>query len=461
MTSPATSSASSSAADSPAADSPAADSPVSGPLISAAELAALAGPSSEGASRVAILDATVILPSAQHDGDHRSGSGFDGWLAAHIPGSRHADLVNQLSVPGAATHFAHPDASSLARALEGLGVSDGTDVVVYDTGGGIWAARLWYLLDWIGVPARVLDGGLAAWRAAGLPVTDGQAPAVTPGSLTVRVKPGRWIEKDDLQAWLAGGAGGATVICALGADAYRGDVPSRYARRGRIPGSGNLPARALTGDDGRYLPAPELRTVLGNLIADPAPVWLYCGGGISAAGLALALAVAGREDVALYDGSLEEWAADPSLPLVTGDPVVLSEDVRALIAKPEFAVLSTAEPDGSAQLSVMWLGLDGDRPDDPSQLRGERIVMATKGGRRKVANIRRDPRVTVLVYDRARPTRYVEIRGVAVVTSDDAIALVNELADRYTGRPHEVGTDAEEADRVVLSITPTRVRLFS
>ncbi|MFI5934679.1 TIGR03618 family F420-dependent PPOX class oxidoreductase [Actinoplanes sp. NPDC051494] len=405
-----------------------------------------------------ILDATVDLPSPSHDGDHRAAPGAGGWLAEHIPGSRHADLLHDLSDPAAGYHFAHPSPEALAAALARLGVTDGVPVVVYDRAGGIWAARLWWLLTWIGVEATVLDGGLRAWREAGLPVESGPASSSVPvpataldpavaggaGGLTPRVRPGRWAERGDLEAWLAGGVE-ATVLCALNAEAYSGEVPTRYTRRGHIPGSGNLPARSLSGPDGRLLPEPALREALAGLLADPRPVWLYCGGGISAAGVALALAVLGRDDVALYDGSLEEWSADPALPLSLG-LVPFSPAVRELLDRPEFAVLATAEPDGVAQLSVMWLARDGDS-----------LVMATKGGRRKVANIRRDPRVTVLVHDRSRPTRYVEIRGTARVTGEDADQLVDALAVSYTGADHVRGTVEQEAGRVVVRITPTRV----
>jgi len=119
-----------------------------------------------------------------------------------------------------------------------------------------------------------------------------------------------------------------------------------------------------------------------------------------------------------------------------------------LLDRPEFAVLTTVEADGSAQSSVMWAGRDGDE-----------IVMATKASRRKVRNIRRDPRVTVLLYDRAKPTRYVEIRGAATVddSAAGARALVNVLASRYTGAEHQVDDPAQEAERVVLRIRPVRV----
>lgn len=123
--------------------------------------------------------------------------------------------------------------------------------------------------------------------------------------------------RDDLERWLAGEVE-ATVVCALNPEAYAGEVPTRYSRRGHIPGSGNLPARSLLGPDGRFRPEAELRQVLAGLLADPAPIWLYCGGGISATVLGLALTALGRDDVALYDGSLEEWSADPELPIELG-----------------------------------------------------------------------------------------------------------------------------------------------
>jgi thiosulfate/3-mercaptopyruvate sulfurtransferase len=332
-----------------------------------------------------ILDATVELAAAQHDGDHRSASGRPGWEQSHIPGSRHADLLNDLSDPSASYHFARPSAAALAAALTELGVHDGVPVVTYDRAGGIWAARLWWLLDWIGVESYVLDGGLTAWRAAGHPVItsppgSGSVPgapaaasppgfvpgvpasaspsgsvsgvpvaasppvsvpavqgaaslpgfvpgvpvAVSPsdsvaagGTLTPRPRAGRWVDRDDIERWLAGETQ-ATVLCALNPEAYAGEVPTRYSRRGHIPGTGNLPARSLLGPDGRFRPEPGLRQTFGDLLTDPAPIWLYCGGGISATTVGLALTALGRDDVALYDGSLEEWSADPQLPIELG-----------------------------------------------------------------------------------------------------------------------------------------------
>ncbi|WP_306212521.1 sulfurtransferase, partial [Actinoplanes sp. RD1] len=181
------------------------------PLIRAAELAALPD--------VTVLDATVELAAPRFDGDHAAASGHAGWEREHLPGSRHADLLHELSDPDAGHHFAHPSPERLAAALGGLGVSDGTPVVVYDRAGGLWAARLWWLLDWIGVPARVLDGGLAAWRAAGLPVASGPADPGH-GTVTPRPRAGRWVTLRDLSGFLDG-TNAATVTCALNPPAYR------------------------------------------------------------------------------------------------------------------------------------------------------------------------------------------------------------------------------------------------
>jgi PPOX class probable F420-dependent enzyme len=484
---------------------------------------------------VVILDATVVLGKPRADGDHTSATGLPGWRDAHIPGSRHADLLHDLSDPGAGYHFARPSPEVLAARLASLGVRDGVPVVAYDRADGIWASRLWWLLDGLGVEAYVLDGGLAAWQSAGLPVassprvglgsdshpnsthdedsglrvglgSDSHPNSTRDGGSELRVglglesrpnstrdggsglrvelgsggaRSGRWVERGDIEAWLRGDVA-ASVVCALNPEAFAGEVPTRYSRRGHIPGTANLPARSLIGPDGRFRPAPELRAILAGLLADPAPIWLYCGGGISATILGLALRELGRDDVAVYDGSLEEWSADPSLPIELGrtparpapaaqpalavppapsaaaqtvppsgalPAVELGAEVRELIDRPEFAVLSTVDPDGSAQLSVMWVGRDGDD-----------LVMATRTGRRKVRNIERDPRVTVLIHDRRRPARYAEIRGVARVTGEDAYALVNELARRYTGADHVIADPARDTGRVVLRITPSTVR---
>lgn len=295
-----------------------------GPLVSPSWLAAHLGPP------VVVLDATVILPAAQADGDYRLHDGRAGFAAGHIPGARYADLSRDLSDPSAPYHFARPPADRLAAALERLGVTDSSVVVSYDAAGGVWAARLWWMLRWIGVPAAVLDGGWAAWQASGQAVElgdppdsdfpdsdppDSDLPAATP-RLTPREVSGMWASRQDVADIAAGGRPGS-LVCALSAELFAGTVPTRYARRGHIPASLNIPARTLQDAGGRMLPLAELAAAAA-VLDDRGPVTVYCGGGISAAVVAQALAISGREDVAIYDGSLEEWSADPSLPLEMG-----------------------------------------------------------------------------------------------------------------------------------------------
>lgn len=280
-------------------------------LIEPAELAACLG-----APGLVVLDAQVELPSPRFDGDYRVASGYDGWLAQRVPGARHADLSAALSAPHETLSFMRPAPEVLARGLAALGVGAASRVVVYDRSDGFWAARLWWMLRWIGVDAQVLDGGWRAWREAALPVETGQAGAVEPGAgVEARERPGMWADRADVEAIVAGDVS-ATLVCALSADMFTGRAASRYARRGHIPGSVNLPARNLFESTGRYASTAVLREALGAMASD-AKVCVYCGGGISAAVDALALALTGHDAVSIYDGSLQEWAADPALPLVS------------------------------------------------------------------------------------------------------------------------------------------------
>lgn len=303
-----------------------------GSLVSVSWLASHLGPP------VAVLDATVILLPPSRDGDYRAQSGRARFAEGHIPTARHADLLDDFADRSASYHFACPSAEEVSAALAGLGVGDGCPVVTYDSENGIWAARLWWMLRWIGVPAAVLDGGWQAWLSHGgavEPGPDGPSdsrplpdmshyPAITP-----RERAGMWADRADVLEVMHGSRRGH-LVCALSADVYHGIAPTRYSRRGHIPSSLNLPYRMLQGPDGRMRPQAELADAIASIPDDGEPVIVYCGGGISAATVAHVLTLGGRDQVAIYDGSLEEWTADPALPLEVLPDQLLSDPAAGL-----------------------------------------------------------------------------------------------------------------------------------
>jgi thiosulfate/3-mercaptopyruvate sulfurtransferase len=277
-----------------------------------------------------VIDASLILHSPQFDGDYRRESGESRWRAGHIPGSFHVDVSSQFSDPAAALHYTHPSAQAIVDELARLGVRESDDIVIYDSTGTLWAARLWYLLRWSGVPSRVLDGGFAAWKAAGLPVESGKiarsgeavesgAPAsrqpVVPWQASIGAD--AWVDQDELLERAE--ADDRPLVCGLPAGSFSGADPTRYSRPGRIPGSVNVSSRGLFDASGRVKPVAELAEAYQSqgvaLDADAPEVLLYCGGGISASANALTLAELGFSRVRIYDGSLEEWSANPALPL--------------------------------------------------------------------------------------------------------------------------------------------------
>lgn len=290
------------------------------PLISVGELAEELA----GSTPPAVLDASLVLHAAEFDGDYRKDPGYPRWLAGHIPGSRWVDVATQFSDTTAPWHYTHPEPQQIADELARLGIGKGRKVVVYDSTGTLFAARLWYLLRWIGVQAQVLDGGYDAWVAAGEPIATGEEAAPQPvPSWPAEAVRRAWVSKEEL---LERSADDSTpLVCGLPAAQFTGSAPSRYSRRGRIPGSVNVSSRDLFTKDGHVRTRVELVLAYDAAGVDVSEghageVLLYCGGGISAAANALTLAAIGTNAVRIYDGSLEEWTADPALPLDVGEP---------------------------------------------------------------------------------------------------------------------------------------------
>ena len=285
------------------------------PFISVSQLRAeLAGPTPP-----VILDASLLLHHPEFDGDYRRDNGRPRWVASHIPGSQHVDVSTQFSDESSELHYAHPEPQAIANELARIGVDAEAAVVIYDTTGTLWAARLWYLLRWIGVNARVLDGGFAAWTADNAPVATGEetVPAAVP-TWEAHAGPNPWITKDELVRRSADDA--SPLVCGLPLGTFSGASPTRYSRRGHIPGSVSVSSRDHFASDGTVVGSDQIeqsyRAAGVEVGPDAADVLLYCGGGISAAGNALTLAHVGVTAVRIYDGSLEEWSADPSLELV-------------------------------------------------------------------------------------------------------------------------------------------------
>lgn len=268
------------------------------PLIGVDELAVRLG-------EVAVLDVRYRLGGPP---------GPDEYAAGHVPGAAFVDLDTALAAPpGPRGRHPLPDEDVFVRAMRAAGVSDARPVVVYDDWSGHAAARCWWLLRFHGhADVRVLDGGWAAWQAAGLPVESG-APAAAgePGDFTAR--PGAMAAVD-----VATVRSSAVVIDARAPERYRGEVEPIDPVAGHIPGAVNVPTARNLDADGRLLPAADLAETYAEVGAVPgADVAVYCGSGVTAAHDVLALEVAGVA-AALYPGSWSEWVADPARPVETG-----------------------------------------------------------------------------------------------------------------------------------------------
>jgi thiosulfate/3-mercaptopyruvate sulfurtransferase len=278
------------------------------PLI---DVTALAQALEEGATR--LMDARFSLADPQ--------SGAQLYAQGHLPGALYADLNRDLSDLGRTGHGRHPlpDSEAFAARLGEWGIGPDTQVVVYDAGdGSMAAARLWWLLRLIGhAHVRVLDGGFAAWQAAGLPVTT-ELPQVT----GLPPYPGHFdrsqiASAEQVQARLKHAPG--WLIDARAGERFRGEVEPLDPVAGHVPGAVNRPF-ALNVHDGRLRPADDLRAALQPLLGTHAPeeVVLMCGSGVTACHLLLAMEAAGLEGARIYADSWSGWVSDPSRPVATG-----------------------------------------------------------------------------------------------------------------------------------------------
>jgi thiosulfate/3-mercaptopyruvate sulfurtransferase len=253
------------------------------------------------------------------------GAGERAYLEGHLPGAHYAHLDRDLAGSKTGKNGRHPlpeREAFAARAGGAWGIGPSTQVIAYDAQGGPYAARAWWMLNWLGHEAvAVLDGGIAAWRAVGGALEAGRAaagPARAPYPL--RDSPMLTLEADTLQAALA--AKRVQVVDARAAERFRGDVEPLDPVAGHIPGAINRFFKDNLGADGRFKPPATLHAefaALGITGAGAAHgVAHYCGSGVTACHNLLAMAHAGMTGTALYPGSWSEWCADPSRPMNRG-----------------------------------------------------------------------------------------------------------------------------------------------
>ncbi|NIM40707.1 MAG: sulfurtransferase [Hydrogenophaga sp.] len=278
-------------------------------LISASELAqALRSP-----------QPPVVLDCSSELGD--ADAGVRAYEAGHIPGAHHVHMHHTLSGPRSGDNGRNPlpDPLLFMQAMSALGIGTDTRVVAYDGSAGVYAARLWWTLRWIGHEAvAVLDGGLGAWKAAGQAVSTEAPPRPRPAPLKARPSLEKTVSYEQLRAnidaprWL--------VLDARAPDRFRGENETVDPVGGHIPGARNRLFRDNLQADGRFKPAAQLRAEFEALLdgRSPEAIVNQCGSGVSACHNLLAMAVAGLGGAALYPGSWSEWCARPGAPIATG-----------------------------------------------------------------------------------------------------------------------------------------------
>ncbi|WP_043614486.1 sulfurtransferase [Nonomuraea candida] len=269
------------------------------PLITPAGLAALGG--------ATVLDVRWRLGGPP---------GIESYREGHIEGAVFCDLDADLAAPpGRGGRHPLPDAAAFQRAMRRLGVFEGRPVVVYDDAGATAAARAWWTLRYFGhQDVRVLDGGLPAWIAAGMPTTK-ETPQPVEGDFTAR--PGGMPALTAEEAAALAQRGGVLLDARAG-ERYRGEVEPIDPVAGHIPGAVSAPTTENLGPDGRFLDPEALRARFSGLgVREEAGAGAYCGSGVTAAHEVLAMEVAGLP-AALYVGSWSDWVSDPARPVATG-----------------------------------------------------------------------------------------------------------------------------------------------
>jgi thiosulfate/3-mercaptopyruvate sulfurtransferase len=234
----------------------------------------------------------------------KPGAGRAAFEAGHLPGAIFVDLDADLAGPGGGRHPL-PEPGRFTRRMGELGIGRDDSVVAYDDAGGGIAARLWWMLDNLGHPdVAVLDGGIAAWTAAGGELTTEEL-TWPPVRLDLADRWTRVIDRDALRA----GLGSVVPIDARAGERYRGEAEPVDPVAGHIPTAISLPGAGNLGPDGRFLAPAALRVRFEDATrGEDGPVVSYCGSGVTACQNALAMRLAGLPDPLLYPGSYSDWS---------------------------------------------------------------------------------------------------------------------------------------------------------
>ncbi|MGY4494359.1 sulfurtransferase [Pseudomonas sp. TE3610] len=249
-------------------------------------------------------------------------SGEAAFAEGHLPGAQYLHLDRDLSGAKTGHNGRHPlpARDTLAVRLRELGLNQDQQVVVYDAQGGMFAARVWWLLRWLGHEnVAVLDGGLPAWTAAGQGLQSERSQPL-PGNFVSRQA---LVDTVDRAAVLANlqGQGLLVIVDARAPDRFRGENETLDARGGHIPGARNRFFRDNLGVDGRFKSAADLRTEFSALLGthEAQQSVQQCGSGVTACHNLLAMEVAGLGGARLYPGSWSEWSSDPLAPVARGE----------------------------------------------------------------------------------------------------------------------------------------------
>jgi thiosulfate/3-mercaptopyruvate sulfurtransferase len=278
-------------------------------LISAANLA----------ERLASAPANVFVADCRFDLIDTE-SGAKAYAAGHLPQAHYLHLDRDLSGPKTGSNGRHPlpDRQQLVDRLAVLGLKQGQQVIAYDAHGGTYAARLWWLLRWLGHDSvALLDGGLQAWEAAGHPLTQ-DVPQAARGDFKAGKPLAVTVDAHAIELNL--NTHERTLLDARAADRYRGENETLDRVGGHIPGALNRFFKDNLTADGRFKSAHTLREEFAAVMPGVAAerVVLQCGSGVTACHNALAMEIAGLHGAALYPGSWSEWSANPARPVTTG-----------------------------------------------------------------------------------------------------------------------------------------------